>query len=353
MKLILSAATLAIALAPLALAQNAAVAPSQPDVAQDVAAATATAPATAADGAAQPVMPADSAASAADSSAGEIAESTPPMHAAALSPDAMKSLLDGYAALTAAKPGDAAAGAGKAAACVACHGIDGNSVDPQYPRIAGQGERFIARQLMQFKTGARQNALMTPFAAPLTPQDMRDLGAHFAAQSGRSGTADEGLVTEIGVYEGRKLYTIGQQIYRGGDAARGIPACMACHGPAGAGNPGSSFPRLTGQHAGYTEAMLKRYRAGETHSSARQDANSGIMPTVAAPLTDLEIGALATYIEGLHVYDPRATPASAQASAAAQAVPAAPANDVMAEPMAPADAPAGEAVPADAGSGAN
>ncbi len=222
----------------------------------------------------------------------------------------------GYAQLVAAKDGDPKAGSTKAAPCAACHSTDGNSADPKNPKIAGQGEWFIARQLMLFKTGVRQNAVMAAFVAPLAAQDMRDIGAYFQAQSVRSGTADEGLVTATGPHLGKKLYVVGEQLYRGGDTNRGIPACMACHGPTGAGNTGAAFPRLTGQHAAYTQARLERYRAGEQHGSARDNPNAPIMPAIASKLTDLEIGALATYIEGLHVFDPTAAVAALTPSAA-------------------------------------
>ncbi len=239
-----------------------------------------------------------------------------PTLAAAPSNEALAAALEGNALLIAAKRGDDKAGATKAGPCAACHGVDGNSADPVNPKIAGQSEWFIARQLMLFKTGVRQNAVMAAFAATLNAQDMRDIGAYFATQSGRSGTADEGLVTAAGPHLGKKLYVVGEQLYRGGDVARGIPACMACHGPAGAGNPGAAFPRLTGQHAGYVQARLERYRAGEMHGTARDNPNAPIMPAVAKDLTDLEIGALATYVEGLHAFDPNAAVAALTPSAA-------------------------------------
>jgi cytochrome c553 len=174
---------------------------------------------------------------------------------------------------------------------------------------------------MLFKTGVRQSPIMSPFAAPLAAQDMRDIGAYFAGQTGRSGTADEGLVSAAGPHLGKKLYVVGEQLYRGGDAARGIPACMACHGPTGAGNPGSAFPRVTGQHAGYTQARLERYRAGEMLGDARNFPNAPIMPAIAKHLTDLEIGALSTYIEGLHAFDPQAPVAALTPSAATSTEP--------------------------------
>jgi len=207
-----------------------------------------------------------------------------------------------------ANPGDAQAGATKAAACAACHGADGNSSDPQYPKLAGQAERYIARQLALYKTGERQNPIMMGFAAPLSPQDMRDIGAHFASQKVVPGVADETAIA-AGAYQGRKFYEVGEQLWRSGDAARGLPACMACHGPTGHGNPGPPYPAIAGQHAGYTRKQLEAFRAGTVYGQG-PNANS-VMAGVAKYLTDEEIGSLATYIEGLH--DASATPATAAA----------------------------------------
>ena len=196
--------------------------------------------------------------------------------------------------------GDAEAGAGKAAACAACHGADGNPTDPMYPRIAGQSERYIAHQLALFASGERHSglaAVMVPFAQMLTPQDMRDVGAFFARQKAGAGLADDGEVAD-GPYAGLKYYEIGQQLFRAGDAARGIPACMACHGPSGAGNPGPAYPHVGGQEAAYTARRLEEYRAGVT--SERDPARFRIMAQVARSLTDQEIGALASYLQGLH-----------------------------------------------------
>jgi cytochrome c553 len=196
-----------------------------------------------------------------------------------------------------AQPGDAAAGATKAAACAACHGVDGNAADPQYPKIAGQHERYIARQLALFKSGERNNPIMLGFAAPLSPQDMRDIGAHFATQKPLPGIADETPIAE-GPNQGRKFYQVGERLWRGGDAERGIPACLACHGPAGHGNPGSGYPALAGQHATYTAQQLTAFRGGQILGSG--DNANAVMAGVAKYLTDEEIQALATYVQGLY-----------------------------------------------------
>jgi cytochrome c553 len=202
--------------------------------------------------------------------------------------------------LAGTQPGDAEAGAGKAAVCAACHGVDGNPVDPQYPRIAGQNERYIARQLALFKAGQRTTpmaAIMQPYAMPLSAQDMRDIGAYFAGQSAGAGIADDTTIT-TGEYAGLKFFEVGQQLYRSGDFDREIPACMACHGPAGRGNPGPPYPAVGGQFADYTARQLQLFRDGMA-MGAGDHANT-VMADVAAELTDEEIQALASYIEGLH-----------------------------------------------------
>lgn len=199
-----------------------------------------------------------------------------------------------------AKGGDATAGTAKAAACAACHGLDGNSTDTSlYPRLAGQSERYIARQLALFKSGERVNPIMQPFAATLSAQDMRDIGAHFSRQKGGAGIADDTVVaTEGSPYKGMKFFEVGEKLYRSGDTARGIPACMACHGPSGAGNPGPAYPRVAGQPSWFMARRLQEYRGGTTTEKDR--ALFDVMSAVAKPLSDEEIQALASYLQGLH-----------------------------------------------------
>ena len=238
--------------------------------------------------------------------------------------------------------GDAEAGATKAAACAACHGLDGNSADPQYPKLAGQHENYIARQLSLYKSGGRQNAIMLGFASTLSAQDMRDIGAYFASQKVVPGIADDSLVAS-GPNQGRKFYQVGERLFRAGKPEQGIPACQACHGPTGAGIPGP-YPSIGGQHSAYTATQLTAFRGGAVWGADKQ-ANA-VMSGVAANLSDEEIQGLATYIEGLHnLADAPTAEALAEAAAAPAPAPveAAPADAApAADPAAPAteDAPA-------------
>jgi cytochrome c553 len=182
-------------------------------------------------------------------------------------------------------PGNAKAGQAKAAVCGACHGMDGNSTDAQYPKLAGQNEEYIAHQLHNFKSGKRQNPIMLGFASQLSDQDMDDVGAYYMSQKVHPGVADKTLVEA------------GSKIYREGDASRKIPACMACHGPDGRGNPGAMYPQLAGQHAQYLQQILMAWHNGDAWG---KDTHSQIMPTIAKRLTPKDITAVASYLEGLH-----------------------------------------------------
>jgi cytochrome c553 len=166
--------------------------------------------------------------------------------------------------------------------CGACHSTDGNSTSPAYPSLAGQSPEYIAKQLREFKSGARKNAIMAPNAATLSNEDMLNLAAYYSAQQPKPRLAkDAALVAE------------GQKIYKGGNAGSGVPACASCHGPAGAGIP-VQFPRLAGQHAKYVESQLKNFRSGDR-------ANDGgmMMRIIARKMTDHEMKAVAEYISGL------------------------------------------------------
>jgi cytochrome c553 len=184
-----------------------------------------------------------------------------------------------------AKPGDANAGQGKSGVCAACHGMDGNPPSSQYPKLAGQHEDYIVRQINMFKTHARDSAIMMGFAMPLSEQDAHDIGAFFASKTSLPGVADAQLVKR------------GESIYRGGDKNLNAPACMACHGPDGRGNPGAEYPQLSGQYGDYVTQKLKDFRDGKSWGD---DDRAKIMPAVVKNLTDADIAAVASYVEGLH-----------------------------------------------------
>ena len=194
------------------------------------------------------------------------------------------SLLAAAAGAQEAAQGSAEAGRTKAATCAACHGLDGNSVTPDWPVLAGQHPNYLVRQINAFKNGDRTNVTMKPFADMLSEQDVLDIAAYFSSQTPAPKGADPALVG------------LGQQIYRGGLPDRGVAACIACHGPAGDGNPLASYPRIAGQHAAYVTSTLKAYAAGERRSDT--DVNQ-MMRNTASLLREDEIRALASYVQGL------------------------------------------------------
>ena len=180
--------------------------------------------------------------------------------------------------------GSVDAGKRKSVTCAACHGADGNSVNPDWPRLAGQNQRYLIEQLEDFKDGNRQDPLMTPQALMLSEQDMADLAAFYEAQKSGHGEADLAMVP------------LGQKIYRAGVMkAAIIPACYACHGPNGRGVAPAGYPALGGQHASYVEAQLRAFRSGERRTDPDQQ-----MRNVAERLSDEEIIAVASYLQGLH-----------------------------------------------------
>ena len=197
--------------------------------------------------------------------------------------------------LPAMAAGDAAAGEKKAAVCAACHGQDGNSPGGDFPSLAGQGEKYLIKQLQDYKTGARKNAIMQGQAAGPSEQDMADLAAYYAGKAIKGGKAKLGLVVD------------GERLYRGGNADSGVAACAGCHGPAGQGIDAAGFPSLAGQHASYTEAQLRAFRAAgrkdigaPVYRVNDADGDSlGMMQAVAAKMSDAEIQAVASYIAGL------------------------------------------------------
>ena len=185
--------------------------------------------------------------------------------------------------------GDPIAGQARAAVCAACHGVDGNSVNPEWPSLAGQGAAYMVTQLNRFRSGERENVLMSPQASSLSEQDILDVSAYYAAQTPTIGLAQAD----------RKTLNMGELIYRGGIPDRDIPSCSACHGPSGAGNEPAQFPRLAGQYAAYVILQLRSFREGfEAHKiHTRQNP---MMNEITAKMTDKEIEAVAHYISGLY-----------------------------------------------------
>ncbi len=178
--------------------------------------------------------------------------------------------------------GDATRGEARSQVCAACHGADGNSTNPQYPKIADLGASYLYKQLKDYKEGRRQNAVMSGIVATLSDQDMRDLAAYFAAQMRTSGTTDEAQPR------------LGQRLFQDGNGATGVPACASCHAPDGAGNPATKFPALAGQHPEYLADQLHGFRKGERANDAGK-----MMRNIAPKLSDAEIRAVSEYIHGL------------------------------------------------------
>lgn len=178
--------------------------------------------------------------------------------------------------------GDPVAGKTKSQVCAACHGADGNSSNPVWPKLAGQHESYLVKQLMDFREGNRKNPQMSPMAANLSDQDIEDLAAYFSSNKMKKGTTDPAALD------------LGQKIYRAGSMEAGVSACMACHGPDGSGNPAAKYPVVGGQHAAYLQAQLKAFR-----EDTRNNDPNEIMRTIVDRMSDEEIKAVSEYMQGL------------------------------------------------------
>jgi cytochrome c553 len=189
--------------------------------------------------------------------------------------------------------GSVEAGTAKAAVCTACHGPNGNSTNPEWPSLAGQNAAYLREQLTLFKAKKRNNPVMFPIIEPLSEQDFADVAAFFAAQ------------TPSGLEADPSYWKAGEALYKSGDLARNIPACTACHGPAGQGNSAAGYPALRAQHSVYTVKQLQdyltqnRYRDATDPATIHQTRNSAMMTTIAARLTPEDIRNLASYLQGL------------------------------------------------------
>jgi cbb3-type cytochrome c oxidase subunit III len=179
-----------------------------------------------------------------------------------------------------AKPDLAKGEASFGAVCAACHGADGNSGTPAYPKLAQQHPEYLIKQLQEFKSDKRNNAVMKGFASALSDEDMKNIAYWVTSKKAKTGFAKD-----------KELVALGERIYRGGIADRQVPACAGCHSPNGAGIP-SQYPRLSGQHAEYAVAQLTAFRDGVRK-------NSLVMTQVAAKMNDREIKAVADYVAGL------------------------------------------------------
>ncbi|MEH6450091.1 MAG: c-type cytochrome [Oleispira sp.] len=192
------------------------------------------------------------------------------------------SLIVSVGLISAAQAGDMVAGKAKAATCGACHGADGNSLAPNFPKIAGQGERYLVKQITDIKNGDRQVPEMMGFVMGLSETDIADIAAFYASQTAGGGAADPALVEA------------GKLIFLGGNAATGVPACIACHGAGGKGLAAAGFPSVAGQHATYTEKQLKDF-----YSAKRTNDASNVMRDIASRMHMDEIKAVSSYIQGL------------------------------------------------------
>ena len=189
--------------------------------------------------------------------------------------------------------GSADAGATKAAVCTACHGVNGNSSNPEWPNLAGQNAAYVREQLAMFKARKRINELMYPIVKDMSDQDFADVATFFAAQ------------TPTGLEADPSYWKAGETLYKSGDLARNIPACTACHGPSGQGVAGAGYPALRAQHSVYTVKQLQdyltknRYRDATDAAVVNQTRNSAMMTTIAARLSPEDIRNLASYLQGL------------------------------------------------------
>ncbi len=217
---------------------------------------------------------------------------TAPIRAALLAVLATSVLALAPAAVRADNSAAATAGEAKAAVCTACHGVNGNSVNPEWPNLAGQGSAYIKEQLRLFRAGHRNNLVMYPLAVALTDDDIRDLAAYYSRQTPTGLEADPATVKA------------GESLYRGGDRARNIPSCASCHGPRGLGMTTAGYPKLRGQHAAYTVKALNDYAAEQRYVDVNsgektRSRNGHMMTSIAKRLTDEDKAALASYIQGL------------------------------------------------------
>lgn len=190
--------------------------------------------------------------------------------------------------------GDAEQGKATASVCMACHGRNGNSTIASNPKLAGQGAQYLLKQMQDYKSGARQDPIMSAQLSGYSDEDLANMATYFSEQE-----------TSLGMVK-KEYVELGQKIYRGGNEKTGLPACIACHGPAGKGMASAGFPALSGQHMEYTQTQLKAFRAagrgdheGKKRSNDAAQGDAAMMQDIAAKMTDDEIRAISSYLSGL------------------------------------------------------
>lgn len=182
------------------------------------------------------------------------------------------------------KMGDAEKGKALSTSCAACHGADGNSTNPEWPKLAGQGESYLVKQLMNYRNDKRKNAVMSSMAKAIeSDQDVLDIAAFYASSKAKPGTA-----------KNKEIVTEGESIYRGGIVEAGVAACSACHGPTGSGNPTAKFPKVSGQHAKYSVAQLQLFKSGE-----RNNDTGKMMRNMSKKMSTAQMEAVSEYMTGL------------------------------------------------------
>lgn len=182
------------------------------------------------------------------------------------------------------KTGDAAKGKELSASCAACHGADGNSTNPEWPKLAGQSEAYLVKQLMEYRNDKRNNAVMNGMAKAIaSDQDVLDISAYFSSSAAKPGEA-----------KNKDIVSDGETIYRGGIVEAGVAACAACHGPTGSGNPAAKFPKVSGQHAKYSVMQLQAFKSGE-----RNNDTGKMMRNMAKKMNTAQMEAVSQYMAGL------------------------------------------------------
>lgn len=191
--------------------------------------------------------------------------------------------------------GNAAAGEAKTAMCAGCHGADGNSPAPNFPKLANLGEKYLYKQMLDIKAGKRAVVEMTGMLNAFSDQDLQDMAAFFSAKPMQLSGAKE-ITVQLGTGIKVDGLELGTRVYRAGNSKTSVPACMGCHSPTGQGMAPAGYPRLGGQHAAYIEKQLRAFRGGDRTN----DGDQKTMRDVAANMSDAEIIAVANFIAGLH-----------------------------------------------------